>query len=58
MKLAVYKLDRPTWLLGYRWAWEITDPSGGRLDASVAPSWSEALAVGLAALEAATLRAG
>ena len=38
------------------WWWEVALP-GGVIDRGTAPSWREALAVGLAALEAATMRA-
>jgi hypothetical protein len=38
-----------------RWWWEITVPGGDAIDRGTAPSWAEALAVGLAALEHATV---
>jgi hypothetical protein len=37
------------------WSWMISEPNGCLLDSGVAETWDEAMAVGLAALEVASL---
>lgn len=39
-----------------RWLWCVVDPDAETIERGHAPSWAEALAVGLAALEAVTVR--
>ena len=38
-----------------RWAWTLSDPDANRLDGGNADTWGEAMAIGLAALEVASI---